>query len=443
MTTYEPPTALPPAVLARADVRAAIMSHDLGTVFLLARRWAAISYSKIAAECDIKPERVGTLARGEGRITSYDKITKISDGLRIPGRLLGLADRPWEIDRTSYAPDAPTRNTEKVGDDKVLRREFVRASAAGAGLAVGLPNQTRMKPGRTVGREIPELLRQRTARLRRLDNVLGGGDTYPVYCSEYQATKRLLKESNYAEETGRALMSILSEQAQQAGWAAFDAGKHAEASGLYKASRQAATAAGDHCLTGNALAFIAYQQSNGNRQAGVETSAESCRTAGPDAPSTVRALLYERLAWAHAIAGNATETQRALGTAESALNEDSHAPQPDWAAWVDHSELQIMTGRCWTELRRPLRAVPVLQDVLARYDDAHARDKSLYLSWLADAYLAAGEIEEAAIVAGRSLDLSMGVASVRPRQRLAPALSRLATHKELAAVAEVLEKAAA
>ncbi|MFP1625595.1 helix-turn-helix domain-containing protein [Streptomyces sp. 5K101] len=55
------------------------------TVFRLARK-AGISYSKIAAECDIKPERVGALARGRGRVTSFDKVVRIADALRIPGR---------------------------------------------------------------------------------------------------------------------------------------------------------------------------------------------------------------------------------------------------------------------------------------------------------------------------------------------------------------------
>jgi hypothetical protein len=30
---------------------------------------------------------------------------------------------------------------------------------------------------------------------------------------------------------------------------------------------------------------------------------------------------------------------------------------------------------------------------LARYSDAHSRDKALYSSWLADSYIDAGEIE--------------------------------------------------
>jgi hypothetical protein len=39
--------------------------------------------------------------------------------------------------------------------------------------------------------EVPGQLRRRIARLRRLDQVLGGGDTYRVYLGEYQATKYL------------------------------------------------------------------------------------------------------------------------------------------------------------------------------------------------------------------------------------------------------------
>lgn len=117
-------------------------------------------------------------------------------------------------------------------------------------------------------------------------------------------------------------------------------------------------------------------------------------------------------------------------------------PQPDWVSWVDRNELQIMTGRCWTELRRPLRAVPVLEAALASYDDSHARDKALYLSWLADSYLVAGEVEQAVATADRALDLANGIASVRPRARLAPFLQRLGDHRGIATVDAVLEKAA-
>lgn len=443
MTVYQPPTALPRELLNHAEMRAAIVAHDFGAVFSLARDLAKISYSKIAAECDIKPERVGTLARGQGRISSFQKIATIADALRIPGHLLGLAPREWEAvspSENALTASACTVTTTRKGEEPVLRREFFRSSAS-AGLALGLPELTQLKTGRRIGRDVPEQLRQRTARLRRLDDILGGGDTYRVYLGEYRATKTMIQEASYAEDTGRALLSVLSEQAQQAGWAAFDAGKHADATSLYEESHQAAVESEDTALAGNALAFLAYQKLSDDRTAAIETAVQACRTAGPDAPPGVRALLHERLAWAYAVAGSASETERALIAAETALNESDGTPQPDWSAWVDRNELQIMTGRCWTELRRPLRAVPVLEHVLAQYDDAHARDKSLYLSWLADSYLTAGEIEQAAAITSRALELSAGVASVRPGERLAPIIRRLRAHHELPAVAEVLAKA--
>lgn len=427
MSGNEPPTALPRALLERPDVRSALATHDFGTVFYVARAEAGISYSMIAAETGIKPERVGTLAKGHGRVTTFEKIARIADVFRIPGRMVGLAPRPWETQPHSLAP----------------RREFLKNTAA-ASLAVGLPELSRPATGGRLGGDLPQKLRQRTARLRRLDDVLGGGDTYRTYLGEYQSTRALLRHNSYTQETGRGLLSVLAEQAQQAGWAAFDGGRHAEARGLYEASRTAAVDAEDAALAGNALAFLAYQRLRGDReerQSAVQTAARSCAMAGPDAAPGVRALLSERLAWAHAVAGHADETERALDTAQTALAEIDGTPQPDWAAWVDETELQIMSGRCWTELRRPLRAVPTLEAALAQYDDSHARDKALYLSWLADSYLAAGEIEQAARVISRALDLSSGVASVRPRERLVPVLQRLSEHSDLPSVADVLEQA--
>jgi tetratricopeptide (TPR) repeat protein len=419
-------------------MRAAITAHDFGTVFRLARDLAGISYSKIAAECDIKPERVGTLARGKGSVTSFEKIARVADALRIPGRMLGLVPRPWERSEPVPACD----RTSEEDETSVERRRFLRAGT-GAGLAAALPEMSRPAAGRRLGSEVPDQLRLRTARLRRLDQVLGGGDTYRVYLGEYQATKALLRDSTYAEQTRRGLLSVLAEQAQQAGWAAFDGGRAADARGLYEESHTAATEAGDTDLAGNALAFLAYQAVSGDQKAGMEIAARSCATIGPDAPAGVRALLNERLAWACAVAGRATECEQALAAAETALATAGDTPQPDWVSWVDTTELQIMTGRCWTELRRPLRAVPVLETALAAYDDTNARDKALYLSWLGDSYLTAGEVEQAATTADRALDLAHGVASVRPRARLAPLLKHLDAHRGLPAVDALLEKAAA
>ena len=156
----------------------------------------------------------------------------------------------------------------------------------------------------------------------------------------------------------------------------------------------------------------------------------------------MRALLHERRAWATACAGEGGAAREALDRAAAALGEPDGGDAPDWAAWVDSTELQIMTGRCLTRIGQPLDAILVLKQALGRFDDAQARDKALYSTWLAEAYLDAGEIEAAAQTSGRVLSLATGVASVRPAERLRPILARLSRHSAAASVADLLDRAA-
>ncbi|WP_439675472.1 XRE family transcriptional regulator [Embleya sp. MST-111070] len=350
---------------------------------------------------------------------------------RVPGLTVEVTsplrvNRPWGQD----------------GDDRVLRREFVQASMATMGLATAADPAPSSAIGHRIGLSTVRQLSARTARLRRLDNFLGGGETYDLYKAELDLTRVIIRTTGYDEATGRALVALVAEQAQQAGWAAFDAGRHDEAAKLYETSLTAAREAGDRSLAANALAYSAYQRVSDDRS-GVELAAAACETAGRQAPRSVQALLLERLAWACAANGRTAEAERSLAMAEAALDRADDQPQPDWSAWVDRDEIRIMTGRCWAELRRPLRAVPVLEDVLRRFDDSHARDKALYLTWLADAYAGAGEVEQAAVTIAHSLDLSTGVGSVRPRRRAVTVLEKLAPHRTLPPVAAVFERLSA
>ncbi|MFK4100822.1 helix-turn-helix domain-containing protein [Streptomyces sp. NPDC019531] len=428
MSVIQPPTALPPDVLELPHMVEALATHDFGTVFQIARKEAGISYQKLAAECGIKPERVGALARGRGRVESYDKIAAIADALRIPGHMVGLAPRPWET----------AADTAPVG-----RRNVLQAVGA-AGLAAALPDVLPASVSQRVGASAVARLRERTARLRRLDDVLGGGDTYRLYTAEYQRTKHILRDSTYGESTGRELLALAAEQAQQAGWAAFDGGRERDASALYRESRSAAEEAGAEDLARNALAFLAYQAASADPRAAAAIASVSCEAITEETPATVRALLWERCAWARAVAGDAAGTEEALTAARTALAaDDAGEPQPSWSVWVDRVELDIMAGRCWTELRRPLRAVPLLMRGLGEFDDAHARDASLYSTWLAEAYTTAGEVEEAARVVGRAVELADGVASARPRRRIEQVVSALALdHGTVPAVAELVERTA-
>ncbi|MFG2990927.1 helix-turn-helix domain-containing protein [Streptomyces sp. NPDC048257] len=319
------------------------------------------------------------------------------------------------------------------------RRGFMTASA-GAGIAVIQPSSL-LSSGRRIGVDVPRQLSQRTARLRRLDDFVGGGDTYQMYVRELAATTRLADEGVYSEATGRALRGIIAEQAQLAGWAAYDAGQYEEARGHYMTALAASRTAEDSSLEGNSLAFLAYLEWTVGGDSGIRFATAAYEALGSGTAPVVRALLADRLAWQHATSGNAREADYALGLAEEAIHEPGDEPGPDWAYWVDRDEIAIMTGRCWSELHRPLRAIPALEDALGRYDDSRSRDKALYLSWLAAAYLDAGEIEHATAITTRVFDLSEGLASVRPMVRARLMVKRLEPHRSLAPVGALLERA--
>ncbi|NEE48626.1 hypothetical protein G3M55_28985, partial [Streptomyces sp. SID8455] len=50
----------------------------------------------VARRCDLTPSRVGEVIAGRRQLLRMDVIERISDGLRIPGHMLGLARRSWE-----------------------------------------------------------------------------------------------------------------------------------------------------------------------------------------------------------------------------------------------------------------------------------------------------------------------------------------------------------
>ncbi|MFI9769580.1 helix-turn-helix domain-containing protein [Streptomyces sp. NPDC052415] len=90
------PGPLAPEVLERDELQRALAEHDFSAVFSLIKKWGGLSQNRIAAACQLSPGKVSTIISGQQQVTSFAVICRIVDGLRIPGRMVGLADRPWE-----------------------------------------------------------------------------------------------------------------------------------------------------------------------------------------------------------------------------------------------------------------------------------------------------------------------------------------------------------
>jgi tetratricopeptide (TPR) repeat protein len=140
--------------------------------------------------------------------------------------------------------------------------------------------------------------------------------------------------------------------------------------------------------------------------------------AEPTATSTAKAMLLERVAWANARFGDARATEATLSAVDDAFADSNTANDPAWAYWLNREEIDVMAGRCLTQLKRPQRAIALLTEAVNRYDDTHARELALYLSWLAEAHIYAKNIEEAAVHAIRAFRLSARVTSARSDDRI-------------------------
>ncbi|GDY65717.1 hypothetical protein SAV14893_051100 [Streptomyces avermitilis] len=288
-----------------------------------------------------------------------------------------------------------------------------------------------------------EDLQQRVHGLRLADDVLAGGDLIRPALRELRSAVKLYREGSHTSEVGRQLLRQIGEVAQIAGWIASDAGQHAEAERIYRLGISAARQAEDHTLAGNIAGSLAYQLSNTGREVeGLKLARAAVNETGPDAPPKARALYLDRVAWAHVKAGgieNGQQAMRALGEAGQALSDDSAGTEsPAYMYWVDAGELRVMESRVYTELHRPLRAVPLLREVLSGYDATHTREMALYLSWMAVALADANEPEEAAAVAERVVSLASDIPSERTAERVRVILQRLREYADVPEVATLL-----
>ncbi|MCG0287521.1 helix-turn-helix transcriptional regulator [Streptomyces sp. PSAA01] len=354
----------------------------------------------------------------------------------------------WENGKRTPREWLPFIATALGVSEEVLRTPQKPAEPPLPTLADFLPEGDPLSPlqahsGRRTGMGAVVDLRQRVHGLRLADDVLAGGDLIRPALRELRSAVKLYREGSHSGEVGRQLLRQIGELTQIAGWIASDAGQHEEAERIYRLGISAARQAEDHTLAGNIAGSLAYQFSNTGRESeGLTLAHAALNDAGSKAPPKARALYLDRVAWAHTKAGgieNGQQAMRALGEAGEALSEDGPGTEsPAYLYWVDAGELRVMESRVYTELHRPLRAVPLLREVLGGYDATHTREMALYLSWLAVALADANEPEEAAAVAERVITLAADISSERTAERVRVILARLRKYAKVPEVATLL-----
>lgn len=388
----------------------------------LAKGW---SQAKLAAQICLAAG-LPVLSLGRQEVYRWEK------GKRTPREWLPFIAVALEVPLAEMQI-AATANTE--GDPPVTVDDFLPE--------VDPLQSLNFHQGRRIGSGDVIDLAGRVHALRLADDVLAGGDLIGPALRELRSSVRLYRESSFTEEVGRSLLAQIGELAQICGWIASDAGRTEQADRVYRLGISAATQAQDAVLIANLAGSLAYQYSNtGRENDGLLLARAAWDSVEKDAPATAKALTMDRLAWAHTKVNESQEAIRSLGRASDALADDTNdVPSPNYLYWMNSEEVKVMEARVFTELHRPLRAVPQLREVLQSYDSAHIRETALYLSWLAEALADANEPEEAAEAAERVITLSTGMASERITARVRVVLRRLEEFRHVPEVRNVLENA--
>jgi hypothetical protein len=158
------------------------------------------------------------------------------------------------------------------------------------------------------------------------------------------------------------------------------------------------------------------------------------------ASATTKALLLERVAWADAKLGDLNSCERSLGLVDDHFSQSDPGNDPDWVYWLSKEEIDVMAGRCFTELGQPEKAIPLLRTSIERYDDTHIREISLYQSWLAEDYVLLKDFHAAADIALEVLELGRLANSARTDERLRHLAASLQEYKSIRNVAEFLDQ---
>lgn len=360
---------------------------ELGAKLRAAREGAGVSLAAVAARTHYSKALLGHLETGH-RAVKPEHVTAYSRALGVSvEHLYGPSNDPLRVAHEWLLADTPVT---------------VQTAA-----------------GRRVGASLATDLEQRVIELRHLDDVIGGTDLFPLVRKELADARSVVQEASYSEQTGRRLLTTLGELAQLAGWVANDAGQHVEAQRIYLFGVTAARAADDDVLAGQLLSSLSYQTANVGDPADAALLARSAVTGARNATPTVRALLFERVAWASARSRDRDGARRALDAVDDSYAARSpEIEEPEWVYWLDRNEIDVMAGRCLIELGDPVGAEPLLSNAISGYTPEHAREVALYRTWLAESYARAGMFDAAHSTINHARTAANKVNSARLERRV-------------------------
>jgi len=399
------PCELPTALLRDPEMVHACRIRDFSAIFRLVRRRAGIYPSRIAALCGMTPSRVGEIMSGRRKLAHIDVIERVADGLRIPGAMLGLAHRPWEIPSRAMVTEpepSPVARTEQ-------EEEGDRGGMKGLDDILSLVNED------CVTRPMLTAIQSSIEDYWRRDDQHGGAALRPAVVGQLRHVQRLMVSAT-DDGLKRGMQSLAAELARLAGWAYFDARRYSTARSYFSQALLLAKDIGDRQFIANVLSCMSllatYEGGAGEAAALACAAQDTARDTSPSA--LVMSMLHMREAFALASLRDAAACYKAIDKAHQNFERAAdEGPAPQWVRYFDETKLVVDTGIALAQLGEPHKAEPLIAEGFRRENATQQRGRAFHAFWLATTQLQQGALDQACDTAGLALELATSVESPR------------------------------
>ncbi|MGH3872817.1 MAG: carph-isopro domain-containing protein [Pseudonocardiaceae bacterium] len=293
----------------------------------------------------------------------------------------------------------------------------------------------------SVGNPLLDQIEQSIPLLQRLDDTHGGGAYLPYVGAQFRAVALLLRQGGHAAGVERRLFAALAEIGLLAGRMALDAGRHGLAQRYLFTALRAAREAGYHEMAAHVLADLAFQAATREYPRDAIALGQAAVRVATVSPAGVRALMQNRFAYGHALAGRLDDFERAYATSLDILAGRDLAQEPTGMDYLTSNHLDTKAGQALAHAGTLAVAAGDRQTgiaLLSRSErllrngahdlpvDHPAQRRALFEgAWLAVAAAGQGDLEQACTIGSLAVTRLNAVQSARSAQVLRLLAKRL------------------
>ncbi|MGQ4619767.1 hypothetical protein [Nocardia sp. R7R-8] len=417
-----------PALWESPAMRAALAHRDLKRVFELLQR-GGFSQREIGRQAGLTSSEVYQVLHRGRRISAYDVLGKIADGLRIPRGYMGLA----YDESTQNNLDLAAATCSPIGSERDEVRSLLSYAAnVTMGTAADdvahwwQPLEREIAPAPTrIGQSDVERIRALTAAMRAIDYRHGGGACRDAIAAQVRWSQQLLNADG-GEQAKLRLRSALADLHNLAGWTSFDVGMYSPARKHFGRALELARSTNDFSLSANIL----YRTGRLHLHRAMPHEAlrffQLGQIAAQDSGCSLTvAMLCVNEAWTYGQLGDREQMRRSVSRAQDEFSRAELENAPVWVRFFGEADLNASIGVAVVAMDKAANrdladGIDFLQAALARRGPDMNRSKAFELTALATALLQSGQREDGLRFGRSAVATASTVRSVRTVDRLAP-----------------------